>query len=148
MNRNICYKRKAGFSTGIQYDTPFHTTVNRGKRQKASKLQLQQYVHFHRCCLNTQQYYTFQRACSAELSAITLMKHLLLKKQSLGSLVMLLVTNAYQLLNQHGSQCQLECTRRLKVNHKIRGNHQDILQPLTNTLEQNLLTYSAHCFKI
>lgn len=29
MNRNICSKGKAGFSTDIQYVTPFHTSVNR-----------------------------------------------------------------------------------------------------------------------
>lgn len=81
---------------------PFTPLLPEEKDQEASKLELQQYIAPMEVSLHKQQC-SFQIVCSAELPAITLIKHLF-TKQSLGSLVMFLITHTYQLLNQSWSQ--------------------------------------------
>lgn len=78
---------------------PFTSLLPEERDQEASKLELQQYIAPMEVSLNKQQR-SFQIVCSAELPAITLIKHLL-TTQSLGSLFMFLVTHTCQLLNQN-----------------------------------------------
>lgn len=81
--------------------------------------------------LNKQQC-SLQIACSDELSPITLIKHLF-TKQSLGSLVMFLITHTYisfSIRTAHSASWN---------GHKPEGN-QVMLQSLIKALKQNLLS--------
>lgn len=88
-------------------------------------------------CLNKQQCSPFQIVRSAELSAITLIKHLFTK-------VFRFISHVLDNTHISASQSELVTVLAgmltwLRVNHKLEGN-QVMLQSLTKAFKQNLLS--------